>query len=336
MIEASTSEDTGLTEAQAADRFEALLSGKAGDSEGDEPLEEDEEPSQSEDEADAEEDDASDEDGSEDDEEDADSAKKPDDDAVHTIKVGDDEVKVTLHELKRGFLRETDYTRKTQALAEKAKALDAEREDFAPLAARTKAILDHLEAAYRAPLYDETELAQLRYDNPAEWSARMFEIDSRNKQVEAILAAKGDIDGFGLSLKQRQESLSAEEFAQKSTETAHKLIEARPEWKDEAKWGKASKAIETVARDIGLSEQEIHELKLDHRAILVLDEAAKYRALQAKKPQVQQAIEKVKTAKPGAATQTTSKVTQLTRAKQRLAKTGRVEDAALAIERMLG
>jgi hypothetical protein len=334
MIEASTSEDTGLTEAQAAERFEALLSGKPGDSEGDEPLEEDEDPPQSEDEDDADEADASDEDGSDDDEDDADSAPEPDDNSVHTIKVGDEDVQVTLHELKRGFLRETDYTRKTQAIAEKAKAIEAERAEFAPLAERTKALLEHLEAAYRAPIYDEQELAQLRYENPAEWSARMLEIESRNKQVELILGHKAELAGFDAAEQQRRQTAEAADRAERIEATKAHLRAARPEWADGAKWAKDVAAIENVARDIGLSKEEIDDLVLDPRAIIALDEAAKYRALKAKKPQIQQTIEKVKTAKPGAATQSPSKTTELTRAKQRLAKTGDVRDAALAIERL--
>jgi hypothetical protein len=43
----------------------------------------------------------------------------------------------------------------------------------------------------------------------------------------------------------------------------------------------------------------------------------------------------VKTASPGAASQPTSKVTDLTRSKQRLAKTGRVNDAAAIFLKML-
>jgi len=51
-------------------------------------------------------------------------------------------------------------------------------------------------------------------------------------------------------------------------------------------------------------------------------------------PTVRERIEKVKAATPGSAT-SRQPVTQQTKARQRLAKTGKAEDAAAAIEMML-
>lgn len=334
MSEASTPQGTGLTEAQAAERFEAILAGN-GHREGDEPLEEETPQSEAEDEAEEAEDEAAEE-GSDDEEDEAPSEQKPDDQSLHTIKVGDEEVTVTLHELKRGFLRESDYTRKTQDLASRAKALEAERAEFAPLAERTKAILEHYEAQLRAPLYDPEEMAQLRYSNPAEWLARSREEEIRSAQVEALLGMKPQLDQALEADKQRQEGFDEAQFRENERSAVAKAVEERPEWADEKAGARAAARINSIGQSLGLTPEEWAGVRTDHRMMLLLADAAEMRELRAKRPEVRQRLDEVKAARPGAATQAPSKITDVTRAKQRLAKTGDVKDAAAVFERMLG
>ncbi len=335
MSEASTPQGTGLTEAQAAERFEAILAGN-GHREGDEPLEEETPQSEAEDEAEEAEDEAAEE-GSDDEEDEAPSEQKPDDQSLHTIKVGDEEVTVTLHELKRGFLRESDYTRKTQDLASRAKALEGERAEFAPLAERTKAILEHYEAQLRAPLYDPEEMAQLRYSNPAEWLARSREEEIRSAQVEALLGMKPQLDQALEADKQRQEGFDEADFRAREQDAVTKVVAERPEWaEDPAAGQKAAARINSIGQAMGLTPEEWASVRTDPRMMLLMADAAEMRELRAKKPQVRQRLDEVKAAKPGAATQAPSKITDVTRAKQRLAKTGDVKDAAAVFERMLG
>lgn len=322
-MDSSTPEGTGLTVADAAEQLEALLDREI-DSDGVETEEETPQASEEEAEEAPDEEDTSEE-GEETDEE-------PEQPQTFKLKVGGEEVEVTLDELQRGYSREADYTRKTQALAEERKSLTAEKQDFAVLAERTKAILSHLEQSLTAPLYDPDELAQLRWENPAEWAARVHEQEQRAKYVENLLNHKSTLETH---LTAEQQRALQEETQAARAKTEAELLKARPEWKDPAKLNADFMQIRSVAESIGLSQEEWNDLATDHRAILVLDEAAKYRALQSKRTQVREKVNEVKAAKPGAATQTPSKVTEVTRAKQRLAKTGRVEDAASLIERLL-
>lgn len=330
MSDASTPQGTGLTEAEAAERFEAILAGN-GHREGDEPLEEETPQSDAEDEAEEVEAAAEEEPEAEDE---APSEQKPDDQALHTIKVGDEEVTVTLHELKRGFLRESDYTRKTQDLASKAKALEAERAEFAPLAERTKVILEHYEAQLRAPLYDPDDMAQLRHSNPAEWLARTREEEVHAAQVEALFAIKPHLDDA--AGQQGQQGFDEAQFRENERAAAAKAVEERPEWADEAVGAKAAARINSIGQSLGLTPEEWVGVRTDHRMMLLLADAAEMRELRSKAPQVRKRLDEVKAAKPGAAGQAPSKVTEVTRAKQRLAKTGDVKDAAAVFERMLG
>ena len=79
------------------------------------------------------------------------------------------------------------------------------------------------------------------------------------------------------------------------------------------------------ATGLGYTTEEIAQVS-DHRVLLLLRKAMLYDRGQARKPAAKQRIEKVKVAKPGTGTKTTKSKTKA--ARQRLAKSGRVEDAA--------
>jgi hypothetical protein len=63
-----------------------------------------------------------------------------DDDTL--IDMGEDRQPITLKELKNGYLRQSDYTKKTQKLAEERKAFEAEKQQYEPV----KQWLDYIQA----------------------------------------------------------------------------------------------------------------------------------------------------------------------------------------------
>lgn len=325
MTNSSTSQDTGSTVADAAAQLEALLDRKPVHSEGDEPLTgdgDDPEP-----EPDAEGNDPDAEDGP-DDEDDEPSEEAPADDlSVHKIKVGEEEIEVTLHELKRGFLRAADHTRKTQVLSAERKAVLAEREEFSATRERTTNLLSVLETQLSEPLYSQEDMEYLRVNDPAEWAARGREMDLRAQRLNAVTGEKQ-------RLSQQAEREQHQALEAIRTEEGAKLLAAKPEWADPVKGREAMTRVRDYMVSVGTSDDEIAQT-FDHRILIAIDEAAKYRALMAKKPAVQAKVEAVKTVRPGVQGAQPSKVTEATRALQRLAKTGRVEDAAAAIERRM-
>ncbi|MEM7827799.1 MAG: hypothetical protein QW561_00510 [Candidatus Aenigmatarchaeota archaeon] len=56
----------------------------------------------------------------------------------YKVKVGDEEIEVTLDELMKGYLRQSDYTKKTQALAEERKKLENELREIENLRAEAE------------------------------------------------------------------------------------------------------------------------------------------------------------------------------------------------------
>jgi vacuolar-type H+-ATPase subunit I/STV1 len=311
----ATGSEGGLTVQSAADRIASLLTGD-GDSDGSETREEDEESPQS-DEEEGDEPETPEDESEETDEQPDDEAEQP---PTFTVKVDGEEVVVTLDELQRGYSRTQDYTRKTMELAEARKAIEPElqavrqeREQYASLLPKLEA---HLQQQWEDPA-----LQDLRQTNPAEYLLRREEL---RQQAEAIQAERQRIE-----TAQREEQ--EKERIERRRDEALALIKVVPELQDKKNFE------ETVgyALSIGFTPEDIQDTD-NHRAYLVLWKAMQFDRLKAKAPAVKARVDAVKTAKPGSTASKPTPSSDLTRAKQRLAKTGRVDDAAAAIERMLG
>lgn len=320
MNDSGTPQGTGSTVADAAERIASLLG--PADSEDDETRDE-ESSDADEDEADPDEGDAEAEDGESDEQgEDPDEADEQPE--LHTVKVAGEEVQVTLEEALKGYSREQDYVRKTQALADQRRS--AERE------------IAEVRAAYQSKLDSVTQLLEasqprvdqsLRDTNPAEWSAQMLQHRMWAEQRSAVAQERESLSAQA----QAEEAAALAETVKAETE---KLLIAIPEWSDpKVAEAEHAKLRSTGTDHYGFTPDEINGLT-DHRMVRVLRDAVRYRELQAKSVGVRAKVETVKTARPGAASAAPSRVREVDRAKQRLRQSGRVEDAQAAIERMLG
>jgi hypothetical protein len=319
-----TSQDTGstgLSEDQAAERIADLLTPK-GDSKGGETpksLKADAEAAEpDEDEPEVEE---TEEEAPEDESEETDDAEEEEQQpATFTVKIDGEDVPVTLDELQRGYSRTQDYTRKTMELAEARKALEPEAQALRQEREQYANLLPQLYASLQQQA-NSPEMEHLRQTDPAEWAARREEMRERDAAIR--------------SEYERVTTQQAEEATKKTQaklqEEAAALLKAIPEM------GKPEVYDQTVAYayEQGFTAEEM-ETTDNHRAYVVLWKAREYDRLKAKAPQTKAKVDAVKTATPGRPASQPSKVTDITRAKQRLAKTGRVEDAQAAIERMLG
>lgn len=315
MTDSSTSQDTGTTVADAADRIASLLG--PADSETDETR--DEESSAEETEVDPEGEIEVDPEGSDEPEETDEADEQPE---LYTVKVAGEEVQVTLEEALKGYSREQDYTRKTQALAEEAKAKERE------IAAARDEYLTGLQTVQQIIESAQPKVDQsLRFSNPAEWSAQMLQHQQWAEQKRAVTAETERLKG------ERAEIEARERDALVKAETA-KLLKAMPEWENPEVAKAETAKLREYGQAAGYTEEELDEV-VDHRALKVLRDAMRYRELVAKSGKVKATVEQKRVAKPGAASAPPSKAQDLTRAKQRLRQSGRVDDAASAIERMM-
>lgn len=346
----SGGDSTALTVHEAADAFGAMFAAEEADTEtgaNDTPSKEakpaakpalvpddakDDEPAEevAEDETPDADDDApaDDADAKPDEDEDA-PEKTPPQPEKHKVKVEDQELEVTLDEALKGYSRTADYTRKTQKLAEERRAFEAERSAITAerqqLHAKITAIEEALQAQVAEPDWDA-----LRAHDPdlfvqarAAWSVQ--------KERQELVAAE----------RQKVERQLAEETMKQRSALVQKesqlLIEKVPELGDPEKGKKILAELFDYGQQLGYSPQELSEVG-DHRAMLLLRKAMLYDKQLAdaekKTATAERKIEKVKTAAPGSPTGNRSKPTEYQRSKQRLSKTGKVEDAALAFQHL--
>ena len=246
---------------------------------------------------------------------------------VFSVKVDGKEVEVTLDELQKGYSRTQDYTRKTQQVAEVRKhheaelqAVRAEREQYAQL-------LSALEAQVQQVSQPNIDWDRLYQEDPIEW-VRQREVMRDNQEKAAAIQSE----------QQRLSQLSQQEQAQfmqqKLQHEQEALLAAIPDWKD-AKKAQAEKALLVeFGQKIGFTPEELKSV-VDHRAVLMLRKAALYDQMMSKRGNIKPVVNNgPRPAKPGAAGRV-SNTTEAVRAQQRVAKTGRVDDAANAIFQLL-
>jgi len=294
---------TGLNDAQA--QIAAMLDPEEGQlaDDGEEGLEEEAQPEESDEPEGSEE-----EEGTEDEEV-----------PRFTVKVDGEEVEVPLDELINGYSRQSDYTKKTQELAEERKAIQAERDQLKEVeqervqyAHLLKALQDSLEAEPAEPDWDK-----LYQENPAQFAYVKHKWDSEAKARQSQRAAVRSEQERVMKLAQQE----AERTMRSTIEAEEaRLPEVIPEWKDakrrETEWA-AIKAtfgdgVDTVTEAAGKA---------------ILRDAWLYRQGRAKAP-----AKVAPTLRPGAPVQKTPDVTK---ARERLARTGRIDDAASLISKII-
>lgn len=244
------------------------------------------------------------------------------------VKVDGEEVEVTLDELRKGYSLEKDATQKTMRAAEQRKAAEAAQLSFANARNEYAGYLDAIKAELSKPLYDAAEMETLRTgtsEQRSEYAARVAEEQQRRNHLENVAAQQRRI-----SDEQARESQQAT-LARVQEETA-KLIKAVPEWSDKAKREAGMKEVWDYGQALGFTPEELNGTH-DHRAILVLREAAAYRKLQEKKVEVARKVEEVKTVSPGPAPKQTAQAAQFKQTRERFAKSGHVDDLAALLKK---
>ena len=251
------------------------------------------------------------------------------------VKVAGEEVEVTLDELARGYSRQADYSRKTQQLAEERKAFHAEAEAIRQERAQYATLLGALQQQLQstAQIEQQPDWDRLYEEDPI--NATRLERQWRKVQEDRVTkmsAIKAEQD----RLNQTFEQQTAEQMKAILVEQAARLPEVIPEWKDEKVATEGKKQLRDWLTNQGLNEVEINSLhKAEHVAILrkaMLYDQGQRKAQAAVKPQ--QVMRPVKPGSQASAPGNRS-VSDVTRAKQRLAKTGTVNDAASVLAALL-
>lgn len=246
---------------------------------------------------------------------------------VYSVKIDGQEQEVTLQELQQGYSRQQDYTRKTQELSQQRKDFEAQQAELAKKDAIYKELLPRMEQSLEGELANEPDWKSLYESDPI---AYVREKDLFNEKKEKFKAVQAE------QQRLQQEQLTGQQAEiQKAVELGNqKLLEAVPEWKDADVALKEKQSIAKYAMDVlGYSQDEINQV-YDYRALLGLRGAWLHHQTgkAIKKKPVEKAPARV--GKPGSANKPRT-ATPLKKAKQRLAKSGKLRDAAKVFENLI-
>ena len=243
-----------------------------------------------------------------------------------TVKVDGKEVAVTLDELQKGYSRTQDYTRKTQQIAEVRKQVEAETQAVRAERGQYAQLLGALQAQLQAS-EPQVDLDRLYNEDPIEWVRQKEVLRERQEKAYAIQAEQQRL--IQLSQQEQQQSMQQHLESQKDA-----LLAALPEWKDPKKAKLEKAMLIESAKSAGFSDEDLKSV-YDHRLVLLLRKAALFDQMVSKRQGIKPVVNNgPRPAKPGAAGRV-STTSEVTRAQQRLAKTGRVDDAADAIYKLL-
>lgn len=248
----------------------------------------------------------------------------------YRVKAAGEEREVTLDELIKSYQLGTDYTQKTQTLAEQRKAIEAEK----AAVEQAKQLRDQY--AQRLELIEKVLAEQnktedfdaLKESDPIGYAVKVAEQSQREKQLYALQAEKQ-------RLAQQQQTEHQQRLQEVLAQEQEKLIQAIPEFAVPEKAEVVRKDIRSYAKQLGFTDQELSQV-YDSRAVLTLWKASQYDKLVAGKPEVTKKVaEAPKMLKPGTGKVANPESDAIKAQRNTLRKTGKARDAAAVFERFL-
>lgn len=259
----------------------------------------------------------------------------PKDDAKVTISLGDGKTEVTtLGELKKGYLRTADYTRKTQALAAERTEVQTHRNDVAAEREMLKQSVETVMRFAKELIPQEPTAAQweeLRIANPAQYAADREAWRSFRERL-------AQVEGTHRATLEGQKAEVARTLNDTVRVERQKLNEALPEWSDPRVRKADIASIKKAAVALGFSEAEV-EATVDHRLMVMALKAAKYDRLMEAKKGLQSkraaAPEAKRSMDAGSPRSMPTRRTAVEQARNDHVKTQNIRSAASLIEKLL-
>jgi len=253
-------------------------------------------------------------------------------DLKYTVKVDGEELEVGIDELKNGYQRQADYTRKSQALAEQRKEteqIQSERQRLEQERQMYANGLQMLQEQQSAKLkdFDNVDWEGLKTEDPYQYMIKKDEYRDAQERIT--------------NLVQEQQAVQQEQAQQAQQARAHfvqqeysRLVQALPEWNDSKSTIK--KDVQDYAISAGFLPEEVSQLA-DHRSILVIKKAMEFDKLTTKVAPKKKAVKKVpKVQKSGRGNSKEDVAAEAIKKKRaRLQKSGKQDDAASIFYDML-
>ena len=253
-------------------------------------------------------------------------------DLKYTIKVDGEEIEVGIDELKNGYQRQADYTRKSQALAEQRKETEQIQSERQKLEQERQMYANGLQMlreqqSSKLQEFENTDWQTLKDDDPYQYILKRDEYRDAQEKVQNVQQQQAII-------QQEQAEEAQKARAHFVQQEYNRLVEALPEWNDQESTIK--KDVQEYAKSVGFLPEEINQLA-DHRSVLVIKKAMEYDKLTTKVAPKKKAVKKVpKVQKSGRGNSKEDAATEAIKKKRaRLQKSGKQQDAASVFYDML-
>ena len=222
---------------------------------------------------------------------------------------------VPVSELIHGQLRQQDYTRKTQELANERKTVQA---DVQRMQAITEAFVDHITA-----LVPDAPPASLALSNPGQYPAQKAQHEAAMAQVQQLIA-------MGEAPKEIGAALSEADNQKQLQEANARLIEMFPEAAGGATREAFFNGVQSVANDLGFSNADLSGIR-DPRIFALAHWAHKGMAAEKARATAKAKVAAAPPATPRKPGQGARQANGNAAAMQKLAQSGSLRDA-LAVD----
>ena len=244
----------------------------------------------------------------------------------YKVKAAGEEVEVELDELIKGYQQGTDYTKKSQALAEQRKAIEAERQHLEYVKQERQAYAQKLQAldSFLTQQNRGVDLDVLKETDPIGYAVAVAEQSQREKQLAVVRQEQQRI----AQQQQAEQQASLQNHLRQESEKLASLIPELATPQGDA----VRKQIRDYAKSVGWTDQELSSV-YDSRAVVSLYKAMKYEQLQKSKPELTKKLQSAPKMMRSGASTPPARNSQDKQVMQRLRETGKVADAAKAFER---
>jgi len=236
------------------------------------------------------------------------------------VKANGEEQDVTLDELVEGYQKGSDYTKKSQHLAEQRKAVEEHAyaiQEAQNLRDEYHARLGQVQEVLQNNAEEYVDLDVLKENDPIAYAVAVAERTENSKKLQAVQQEQ-------VRLSEESKAYHSQQQAQFVQAQAKLLSEKMKDFSNPKKAEQLKGEIRNFGKSIGFSDQELGQV-LDHRHVMVLHKAAQWDKLQKAKAGVTKKVANApKMSKKG---NKVANVDAYTKQKKRLKASGDIADA---------
>jgi len=249
---------------------------------------------------------------------------------TYRVKAAGEEKDVTLDELVKNYQLGADYTKKSQAVAEERKAVQAEYQAIQEAKQLRDQYAQQLQVIEQMLSRGEEpeNLDYLKETDPIGYAVKVAELSQKEKQLSQVRAQQNQI-------RAQQEQDRQQWMANLVRQESEKLATALPDYVDPEKGESLRNSVRSYGKELGFSDEELASV-VDSRHVITLYKAMQYDKLQKSKPGINKKLaEAPKVMKSGVSQPRDTNSEQVKKLKAKARATGRVADAAALFERFI-